>query len=413
MKRKNINLEKIKKRKNKMASQKIKILFISRTYPPTTGGMEKMSFNLINFFSKLKGVKVTAIVNHRGKAFLPFFIVGLIPKIISAGRKYDLIHLSDAVLAPLGDLIKMFSPKAKVVCTVHGLDLTYAKKNNFYKKINLEALFSLDKIIAVSQATKKIALNYGAPGQKVVVIPNGINIKENYRPEIQKEELLRLLKTKLGEKITENTLQEFKNKVFLLTLGRLCKRKGIEWFIKNVLAKLDSQTCYLIAGGGKERENIQKAIKKLKLENKAFLLGFVSEKEKQVLLNTADIFVQPNIKVKNDMEGFGITLLEANSCNLPVVATGIEGITEAITDRKNGFLVKLKDVSAWKRILTELVENPEMRKSFGEKAKSYTRQNFRWEIIAKKYLEEFKKVRQKSDDQIKSFKQNREKISKQ
>ncbi len=381
-------MKKIKKRKNKMAPKKFQILFISRTYPPVIGGMEEMSFNLIKAVAKLEETKVTAIVNRRGKKFLPFFLVGLIPKVIFSSGKYDLIHLSDAVIAPIGDILKIFRPKAKVVCTVHGLDLTYAEQNNFYKKINLEALFSLDKIIAVSEATQKKALRLGAPRQKVVVIPNGIDPQKTYNPKIKREDLLNLLEKKLGK----NFSADLKNKTFILTLGRLCERKGITWFVENVLAKLDSEVFYLIAGDGTEKENIRKAIKKSKLEKKAYLFGFVSQEEKEILFNAADIFVQPNIKVKNDMEGFGITLLEAASCKMPVVAAKLEGLKEAITDRKNGFLLKSKKVSLWVDTLKKLIDNPDSRQKFGTEAQEYTRQRFEWAIIAKKYLEEFKKV---------------------
>ena len=395
MRKKSFSLEKIRKRKdkkNKMALKKIKILFISRTYPPVVGGMERVSFNLIKSIAGLEETTVTAIVNRGGKKTLPIFIVALLPKILISVRKYDLVHLSDAVLAPIGDIIKMIHPKVKVVCTIHGLDVTYAGKNSFYKKINLPALFSLDKIIAVSQATKQIALDFKVPKQIITVIPNGIGSKEIYNSKIKKQALATLLKKKSEQKFNNNLAGKFNEKVFILTLGRLCKRKGVAWFIENVLGKLDPKVVYLIAGDGEEKENIKKVAKKFHLEDRIYLLGFVSSEEKQILLNTVDIFVQPSIKVKNDMEGFGINMLEASSCKLPVVATGIEGIKDAVVNGKNGFLIKLAGVSAWIKILHKLTEDPELRHGFGERAREYTIHNFEWSIIAKRYLAEFKRV---------------------
>ncbi|MEA3273240.1 MAG: glycosyltransferase family 4 protein [Patescibacteria group bacterium] len=395
MKRKNFGLVKIKQRQNKknqMTSNKIKILFISRTYPPVVGGMERVSFNLIKSIARLDETVVTAIVNRGGKQTLPIFLIALLPKILISARKYDLVHLSDAVLAPFGDIIKMIHPKVKVVCTVHGLDITYAGKNSFYKKINLPALFSLDRIIAVSQATKQTALDFKVPKRLVTVIPNGVGSKEIYNPKIKKQALATLLKKKSKQKFDNQLAGKLKEKVFILTLGRLRKRKGVAWFIENVLGKLNSNVVYLVAGDGEEKENIQKIAKKLHLEDRVYLLGFVSSEEKQVLLNTVDIFVQPSIKIKNDMEGFGVSMLEASSCKLPVVATGIEGIKEAVTSGENGFLIKLDNVSAWIKVLRKLIEDPELRHGFGEKAREYTIRNFEWNIIAKRYLKTFKQV---------------------
>ncbi|MBD3245261.1 MAG: glycosyltransferase [Candidatus Moranbacteria bacterium] len=365
----------------------MKILFISRTYPPVIGGMEKLSYGLINSVAKLKGVEVTAIVNRYGKKTLPFFMVSSLIKAVLSARKYDVIHLSDAVLAPLGDIIKMFHPKIKVICTIHGLDITYGEKNLFYKKVNLNALNFMDKIIAVSQKTKETAVNLDIKEEKIKVIPCGVYAGEHFDKSIKKSQVIKLIKKK-SKRFDIKDPQKF---VYILTLGRLCKRKGIHWFIQNVLPDLDKKAIYLIAGEGVEKEKILKSIKKKKLRKRVYFLGFVTEAEKKILFNGAQIFVQPNIKVPGDMEGFGITMIEASLCRTVVVASGIEGIKEAIDHKKNGILLKPKDKAKYREVLNALIRNRDLRRDLAKKFRLFSKSHFDWPIIAKKYLKEFKK----------------------
>jgi phosphatidylinositol alpha-1,6-mannosyltransferase len=363
----------------------MKILFISRTYPPVQGGMEKVSYHLIKAVAALKKTKVDALVNTRGKANLIPFLMSVVPKVIFKARKYQVVHLSDAVLAPVGEIIKLIHPKVKVVVTIHGLDITYGEKNEFYKKINLSALNSLDKIIAVSNNTKKEAKKYVKKKEKIIFVPNGITKNEYYDSCLGKKHLINFLSHKKND-------PDLVEKKFLLTLGRLQKRKGIVWFLNKVMPKLSKNVIYLIAGGGPQKERIQQVIKKKNLNKRVKMLGAVAEDQKKLLFNTVDLFIQPNIKVKGDAEGFGVTMLEAASCQTPVVASGIEGIKDAITQDKNGFLVESKNEKAYLEQINRLLKDDKLREDFGQSARKYTVKNYNWAKIAKKYYQIFKKL---------------------
>jgi len=92
------------------------------------------------------------------------------------------------------------------------------------------------------------------------------------------------------------------------------------------------------------------------------------------------------------MEGFGISVIEAGACRLPVLASDIEGLKDAIKDNRNGFLVESGNAPAFAEKISELFLQGSPRNIFGETVREYVVQNYSWEHIAQKYLDEIKKT---------------------
>ena len=200
--------------------------------------------------------------------------------------------------------------------------------------------------------------------------------------------ILRML-TRMTERliISSATGKRFQTVCLTWHLGRLVKRKGHAWFIKNVLPKLPENVLYVIAGTGPEREKIEQAAEKYGFQNKVILLGKVSPDTLRVLYNTVDAFIQPNISVKHDAEGFGLVLLEAALCECPVFAARLEGIPNAIQDGHNGTLLPTQDAAAWVKTLTYFLQQQNTKAT---QARQYTLQNFSWDTIAPRYSVVFK-----------------------
>jgi phosphatidylinositol alpha-1,6-mannosyltransferase len=172
---------------------------------------------------------------------------------------------------------------------------------------------------------------------------------------------------------------DLKDKKVLITVGRLVKRKGVAWFIQNVMPKLENNYVYLIAGGGPEESNIEQSINYLKAEHRIKMLGKVSDHDLKVLYNTADVFVMPNIKIEGDMEGFGIVAIEASSAGLPIVSSSIEGIKDAIVENQSGELFTEKSEAEAIRAIKKTValNRCRVKQSIAK---------FSWGAIGEKYL---------------------------
>ena len=368
----------------------MRILFISRAYPPVVGGIEMQNFGIGEALSRIVEVKI--IANKKGKKGLPLFLLGLVFRGLFWVKNYDAVLFGDGVLSPIGYIFKIFYSKKKFLCIIHGLDITYSYKNSLmskiYKTINIPCHKRLDKLIMVGNETITEAVKIGIPREKCVFIPNGLNPKE-IRGTYTSRNLEKLLNLKLD------------GKRVIFRAGRFVKHKGVEWFIWNVIPKLPENYLFVAAGpivGSKTAGDknyydvIEKTIGELNLGNRVKLLTKLSRDEIKILFNTCDLYISPNIKVSGSMEGFGITAIEAGACGRIVLASDLEGLKDAIIDRENGFLVEPGNAQAWADKINELLSDDSFRKEFGEKAARYVRENYSWEIIAKKYLKEINKV---------------------
>jgi len=321
---------------------KSRILFITRNYPPKVGGLETYSYNLIKEFQTHESAhKIT--LSKSIKHLIWFFPYSFF-RALYLIRKYSIqsVHLCDGLLALLGVLLKHLTG-VKVTLTIHGLDITY--KNQFYQSLIPWCIARLDGVVCVSHSTRDECVRRIIPCPNCTVIPNGIRPDQLYLQQ-SKNELSRKLENLVGISI--------KNKKVLFTIGHLVKRKGVAWFVENVMPRLEGSCLYVVAGEGHERGTIQEIVDRYKLQGSVLLLGEVSDEDRKFIYNASDIFIMSNITVPGDVEGFGIVVLEAGSCGLPVVASNIQGLRDAVINGKTGYLVEEGDVEGFVDRITEM-----------------------------------------------------------
>ena len=183
--------------------------------------------------------------------------------------------------------------------------------------VGKSALKAADRIIAVSDATKRYVLSLGANPQKTCVLRNGVDI-DRFKPSSAARAAVR---RKLG--IPDHA-------TVILTVRRLVYKNGTDTLIESaeIAVKQNPKLVFLAVGTGPDRDAVQARIRQLGIANSFRLAGFVSDAELPAFYNAADLFVLPS----KSGEGLPLVALEAMSTGLPVVATNVGGIREVMRE---------------------------------------------------------------------------------
>ncbi len=340
------------------------LIYITRKYPPKIGGMEKVNYILSE---ELKKRVPTHVIALRGsQVWIPVFFLTSFFKVIYLSNKHEItnIHLGDGVLSPLGFILKILLKK-KTTVTIHGLDVTY--KNKIYQKIIPKFINRLDKVICISNATLNECVKRGISNEKCTVIHWGVYPNE-FRVDATKADIEKIINKKIPN-----------DQKVLVTVGRLVPRKGVLWFIENVLPNLSINYLYLIIGNGPDKQKISDAIKKQSLEDKVMLLNDIGNEDLKVIYSASDLFIMPNIRVEGDIEGFGMVLIEAGSAGLYSIASDLEGIRDAVIKDTSGILVPAKNASCFlDNIILKKINNREL-------IEKLVNSNYSWNKVAYQY----------------------------
>ena len=276
--------------------------------------------------------------------------------------KPDTVHLNSTKAGFLGSVGAKLAG-AKVVFTAHGfryLEPLSHSARAFYLAIEKLAGDFRDFIITVSGFDKKSALaNNLIKPDKISTIHNGI-------PQIDfltKEKARSILGLPLFSKEGGGSY----NFIFG-TVANFYKTKGLDVLIDAVSLlplgegpgmRIKDDVLFVIIGNGQDFENCKLKIKNLGLESNFKLLGQVPEA--RTVLKAFDAFILPSRK-----EGFPFAILEASQAGLPIIATNVGGIPEALGDA--GILIEPKNPHALKEAIEKLYEDAQLRKVLSQKA---------------------------------------------
>ena len=377
----------------------MRLLFVSHSLPPdgqplaNVGGMQRVALKLHESLTdKAAGpndldLDYDALLLRSAwrtlHAKVPFFLAKACWRIGRAARNdaVDVVLFSSMVTAglavPLRGLLRRHGVKTAAI--VHGLDVTtpFPPYQWFVPKV----FDALDAVLPVSRATRQVCLDRGAHPFQLQVVHNGIDV-DRFQPPRNRDTDRAALEQSTGLPTPPSPPEG----LFLCSVGRQVERKGTAWFVDNVMPRLPEDVHYWIAGDGPESSAIQDAIDRHRLSPRVRHLGRVPNDTLSHLYRGADLFVMPNVPVENDLEGFGIVLLEAGQCGTPAIAARLEGIQDVITDGVNGHLVPPKDPDAFVDALTAYRGNPEALDAAAERARQHTEATFGWPAVADTYL---------------------------
>ena len=344
------------------ASSDINYLATKRTY-----NYQRLNENFIikryNSYLRFRDYRVS----------LRFFL-----SLIKDYKNIDIFH-SHAIRSfqeDIAALVNIMKRKKCFIITTHGM--LSAIKNYFqylYKRIYDLTNSSLKNnlldinYIGVSKTEIEIIRKYGIPDDRIHYIPHGVDTT-HFKPIYSKEIL---------EKY--NLI----DKEIILYIGRISKRKGIDYLIKafSLLKDEIPNAILLIVGGDYGYKNtIEKIVKNENLLKRIMFLGYIPKKDLPKIYSIANVIVYPS-----KFEIFGHVILEANACEKLVIAVNHWGPKELIINGKTGFLTKYGDVQGLKEKIVYILQNESLQKQMGKFARKYVKQNYSWEKCAQKHFE--------------------------
>ena len=386
----------------------MEILFITHKYPPSIGGMEKQSFELTQGMKKHAVVHLLCCDGSESKVRFFWSLKSRIREKLRQHPGISILHFNDGLAASFCSGADDF-PGLIRSATLHGLDVVFP--NAFFQRKILPRFRHFHSIIAVSQATAQACIERGLSPEKITVIPNGVDHDiAAYKPDdAAQQAFLDQYGAVLAGKKT------------LILMGRPVLRKGFSWFLKSVFPQLPADFQVLIIGPFRKKrpfsayllellpttfrkqlelmfgmpsdeDTLRNVLKAPELQGRVRHLGRLPFTEIMQVMSAAHAFVMPNIPVEGDMEGFGLVCLEANLRGLPVFASNLEGITDAVQDQKNGWLLPTQDIQAWIKSLSVLQTDPDFVRAFGVQSKQYVLNHFGWEKMSLAYYQHFENL---------------------
>jgi glycosyltransferase involved in cell wall biosynthesis len=173
------------------------------------------------------------------------------------------------------------------------------------------------------------------------------------------------------------------------SLGRLTAQKGYDVLVR-VLADLPEATLVLV-GDGPERTALETLARRLGVADRLVVTGWVEQARSH--LATFDLFALPS-----RWEGMPLVILEAMFAGLPVVASDVGSVAEAVLDGETGFVVTVDDERTLRDRLAMLLADSAMRQSMGERARARAQEQFTADVMARRYEQVYYDVLQGKRD---------------
>jgi phosphatidylinositol alpha-1,6-mannosyltransferase len=170
---------------------------------------------------------------------------------------------------------------------------------------------------------------------------------------------------------------------WLLTVARLVRHKGIDVGLRVVRRLKDEglDVGYAVAGAGPEAARLREQAAELGIGDRVRLLGHVPDPHLPALYNVASLYLGPSRQEAEEVEGFGLSLLEAAASGLAVVAGQGGGTGDAVADGITGLLVDPTSVPAASVALRALLEDPSRARVMGQAGRTRVEREFAWSRV--------------------------------
>lgn len=237
-----------------------------------------------------------------------------------------------------------------LVTHFHGLDLSSALRNRWYRWSLRPTLLRFAAVVVVGSHQERLVLGYGMPAHKISRIPCGVPVSR-YVPAVHRH----------------------RDTIRFICVSRLTRFKGVDYSIKAFaeVARTMRNVELSVVGDGPERENLEALVSKLNVKGRVTFWGSISDRDVQVRLQESDVFLQHSVTGPDGwVEGFGVSISEASASSLPVVVTDCGGITDQVVHNETGFVVKQRDVVGMADAMRRLARDSALRGQLGHNGRN-------------------------------------------
>ncbi len=249
-----------------------------------------------------------------------------------------------------------------LVLSVWGSDVyDFPVKSPFHHALIASNLRSADWVCSTSEVMAQ-QVRYVCPDTKnISVTPFGIDVLKFKQNPASKNK----------ETITIGTVKNLERKygVDILIRAFAKVKKVLESISQNVATRLR----LLIVGGGSQQKKLNSLVDQLGLQNITTFTGTVSHAQVPHYLNQLDIYV-----AVSRLESFGVAILEASACSLPVVVSNVGGLPEVVQDGKTGYVVDRENPDATAEALMKIIQNNSLRRQMGDAGRKLVLDKYQW-----------------------------------
>ena len=293
---------------------------------------------------------------------------------VARAEKLDLLHVHYAIPHSISAILARESIKQKryvpVITTLHGTDITLVGADRSYLPITRYGLQQSDGVTAVSKFLKQATIET-FDFDDVEVIPNFICPCHYKR---QPDSPLRSELAPNGERLLVHVsnFRAVKRPVDCVEILARVRKTGLN-------ARL------VMVGDGPERSAVAYRSEQLDVKEEVIFVG----KQANIAdyLGVADVFLLPS-----ELESFGLAALEAQACEVPVIATRIGGIPEVVSEGETGYLSDVSDVEKMSEDTIKLLKDEDLRRAFGEKGRELAVQRYGSDKIIPQYISFYERV---------------------
>lgn len=255
------------------------------------------------------------------------------------------------------------------ICTYRTAFERFVRKL-FYYFINKTTMDNVSHIITISEAQRRFYVSkWNISEEKISTISNGVDTisfnQDNNGKYIKKKYSL--------------------PNDYCIFVGRLESRKGVDYLIRSLK---DINISSVIVGNGPDKERLVDLSNCTGVSKRAIFIGSVSEVDLRQLYSNAIFFVSPSISEV----GPTLTILEAMSSGIPVIANNIPGTAEIVIHGDNGFLIEPDNIDSLINAENSMINNVSLRQMMGQRARKGIEENYSWNEVARKVTGVYEKI---------------------